>query len=115
MYTYTDRVTGRAISRTQHISQCVGVLLTTRLGTRVRRRQVGSNIPLMVDSPLTAGTISDIYQDVASVLFEQEKRIIPRKITVDEIAYQKGRLVLTVQGVTVPQNTPITISGIEVQ
>ncbi|MGO3931802.1 GPW/gp25 family protein [Rhodopseudomonas pseudopalustris] len=39
-----DRNTGKVIDRTQHIIQSIEVLLTTPLGTRVMRRDVGFEI-----------------------------------------------------------------------
>ncbi|MBB5045925.1 hypothetical protein HNR60_000660 [Rhodopseudomonas rhenobacensis] len=39
-----DSNTGKVIDRTQHIIQSIGVLLTTPLGTRVMRRDVGFEV-----------------------------------------------------------------------
>ena len=47
-----NRETGAAISTVEHIGQSIRDILTTRLGTRVMRREYGSLLPELVDHVL---------------------------------------------------------------
>ena len=51
-----NRETGSAISTLEHIGQSISDILTTRLGTRVMRREYGSLLPELVDQPFNDAT-----------------------------------------------------------
>ena len=44
---------GQALSGLDHLRQSIRDILTTRIGTRVMRRDYGSRLPDLVDSPVT--------------------------------------------------------------
>ncbi|MEN1450892.1 GPW/gp25 family protein, partial [Pseudomonas aeruginosa] len=48
--------TGGAIDRLAHIRQSIAVILTTRIGTRVMRREYGSQLPELIDAPFNVTT-----------------------------------------------------------
>lgn len=52
-----NRETGGAISTVEHIGQSISDILTTRLGTRVMRREYGSLLPDLVDHPSTMSRV----------------------------------------------------------
>ena len=43
--------TGQALSGIDHLRQSIRDILTTRIGTRVMRRDYGSRLPTLVDTP----------------------------------------------------------------
>ena len=47
--------TGQALSGIDHLRQSIRDILTTRIGTRVMRRDYGSRLPTLVDNPMTQG------------------------------------------------------------
>lgn len=66
-----DRYTGDAIDGIAQLRQSIEDVLTTPLGSRVLRRDYGSNLPLRIDAPLNPETIVDVYADVATALDTQ--------------------------------------------
>ena len=46
-----NRETGAALGLVEHIAQSITDILTTRIGTRVMRREYGSLLPELVDQP----------------------------------------------------------------
>lgn len=53
-----DRHTGKPITGVVHLKQSIGDILSTRKGTRRERPEYGSDIPTVVDLPVTRGWIS---------------------------------------------------------
>ncbi len=48
----TDANTGKALSGLEHLRQSVRDILTTPIGTRVMRREYGSQLYALIDAPL---------------------------------------------------------------
>lgn len=72
---YVDRRTGQAINELNHILQSVEMILTTRIGTRVMRRDFGSRLPDLLDAPLNAETITAIYAAANEAIATWEPRV----------------------------------------
>ncbi|MBG4169896.1 GPW/gp25 family protein, partial [Pseudomonas aeruginosa] len=53
--------TGGAIDRLAHIRQAIADILTTRIGTRVMRREYGSQLPELIDAPFNDTTRLQVY------------------------------------------------------
>jgi len=70
-----DAKTGRTISGTAHLAQSIGDILSTRVGTRVERRQYGSNVPDYIDAPMTAVQRTRMYGAAAAALLRWEPRL----------------------------------------
>lgn len=70
-----DATTGRAISGTAHLAQSIGDILSTRVGTRVERRQYGSNVPDYIDAPMTSVQRTRMYGAAAAALLRWEPRL----------------------------------------
>ncbi|NYZ70451.1 baseplate assembly protein W, partial [Endozoicomonas sp. SM1973] len=47
----THRLTGKPLSNLDHLRQSITDILTTRIGTRLMRRDYGSRLPELVDRP----------------------------------------------------------------
>jgi phage baseplate assembly protein W len=52
-YLGMNRTTGESISDVDHISQSIGDILRTPVGSRVMRREYGSLLSQMIDQPQT--------------------------------------------------------------
>ncbi|MDO5631138.1 MAG: GPW/gp25 family protein [Paracoccus sp. (in: a-proteobacteria)] len=70
-----DRHTGRRLDGWPHIRQSIIDLLTTRIGTRVMRRDYGSEAPNLVDRPSSAETVLDRFVAIAEALDQWEPRV----------------------------------------
>lgn len=70
-----DRATGRAISGTAHLAQSIGDILSTRIGSRVERRQYGSRVPDYIDAPMTNVERTRCYGAAATALLRWEPRL----------------------------------------
>lgn len=70
-----NAATGRYLSGTAHISQSIGTILATPLGSRVMRRDFGSVIPALIDQPLTPATILRLYSAAVVAIQQWEPRV----------------------------------------
>jgi len=87
---------GRWLKRPDHISQSLGKILATPIGSRVMRRDFGSLIPALIDQPLNAATILRTYSAAVVAIQQWEPRIkiteVRRAVTTD------GKFALEIHG-----------------
>ena len=93
-----NRVTGRGIEPMAHLMQSVGDILTTPIGTRVMRREYGSQVPMLVDQPAGAATTLRIISAAAAALMRWEPRLALKQISVQPDPDTPGRARITVEG-----------------
>ena len=60
--------TGQPLAGIDHLRQSIRDILTTRIGTRVMRRDYGSRLPALVDNPMTPRLAMDLYSATAEAL-----------------------------------------------
>ncbi len=77
-----NRTTGAPLSGLDHLRQSIGDILSTRRGTRRERPDYGSDIPAMVDLPVTRGWISAVQAEAARAIGRWEPRIRLSRVTV---------------------------------
>ena len=104
--------TGKTLSGIDHLRQSVRDILTTRVGTRVMRRDYGSLVPDLVDAPLNDTTLVDLYAETVAALVKWEPRIDVEQVTASIPA--PGRVELSLVGVYTPTGEPVTIDGVVV-
>lgn len=75
-----SRQTGLHIDQTNHILQSVRDILTTPIGSRVMRRDYGSLLPFLIDSPLNSYFMMQLRASVIHALMRWEKRVTPVRI-----------------------------------
>lgn len=88
--------TGGAIDGWDHVVQSVQTILTTRLSTRVFRREFGSDVPALVDAPMNDAGLLDLYVAVAEALDRWEPRFEVTDVGVEPSA--DGVITLTLVG-----------------
>ena len=93
-----NRNTGRAISEMEHLQQSVADILTTPIGTRVMRRDYGSQVPMLVDQPDNRITQLRLLSAAASALMRWEPRLALSNVTIEREASTPGRALVTVHG-----------------
>ena len=75
-----SRSTGQRIDQTNHILQSVRDILMTPIGSRVMRRDYGSLLPFLIDSPINSFFIMQLRASVIHALMRWETRVTPTRI-----------------------------------
>ncbi|KVO72590.1 phage baseplate protein [Burkholderia ubonensis] len=91
-----DRWTGRPISGVPHLIQSIADILGTRKGSRRERPEYGSDIPLMVDLPITRGWVSAAQAEAARAIGRWEPRIRLAKVKV--LSVVDGKVTFVIRG-----------------
>lgn len=99
---------GRAISDRQHLVQSVADVLTTPIGSRVMRREYGSNLPDLIDWPLNGATRLQAYAATAMALMRWEPRIRLSRVQLS-LGDQPGEAVLELEGTETNTNEPLNL------
>lgn len=104
-----NRETGAAIDELDHIAQCMTDILTTRIGTRVMRREYGSLLPELVDHPFNDVTRLRVYSGAVMALMRWEPRVSLSRVQFLGATLQ-GQSVLDLEGSVVDSNEPFSLS-----
>lgn len=105
-----NSTTGKALDGIAHLRQSVRDILTTPLGSRVMRRDYGSRIFDLVDNPLNAQTMVELYAATAESLVRWEPRIQVQRVQARTI--DTGSVEIDVTGIYVPTGEPVFLDGI---
>ena len=104
-----NRYTGASLTLVEHITQSVADVLTTRIGTRVMRREYGSLLPELVDQPFNDATRLRVYAATAMALMRWEPRIRLSRVQFQGVTLQGG-VVLELEAILVDTNQPQNLS-----
>lgn len=99
---------GKPLTGIEHLKQSVTDILQTPIGTRVMRREYGSNVPYLIDAPMNVQTIARIYYEVADALNKWEPRLRLNSVQVTSVG-SDGGLVLKLEGDYM--GTPVSLSS----
>lgn len=102
--------TGRELSGQDHMIQSIRTILTTPIGTRIMRREFGSNLFELIDAPVNAGNIIELYAATAIALDRWEPRFKLDRVVVNQA--EAGKVILDLQGEYLPDGQPIKIEGL---
>lgn len=108
-----DAATGRPLGGLAHLRQSIRDILTTRVGTRVMRRDYGSDLPNLVDRPINPAFAVDLYAATAKALRRWEPRLLLTRVSVAQA--RPGRVVLSLEGIYRPDGQRVTMDGIVVE
>lgn len=108
----TSATTGKSLGDLDHLRQSITDILTTRKGTRVMRRDYGSDLPDLVDAPLNRETLMKIYAATADALQKWETRIQVQQVYAT--SPKLGSVYLDLTGVYVPTGKQVQLTGIKV-
>ncbi|WP_172373385.1 GPW/gp25 family protein [Mesorhizobium sp. NZP2234] len=108
-----DATTGKELEGLAHLKQSITDILSTRIGTRVMRRDYGSDIPNLVDRPVTADFAVDIYMALADALGRWEPRLRLREASFNPLG--DGVIEFGLTGDYLPDGKIISLSGIVVK
>lgn len=93
LYTGIDRSTARPLAGEAHLAQSIADILFTPKGTRVMRRDYGSDLPALIDAPISGETSVEVAAAAAEALARWEPRVILRRVEIVE-ASAAGRLAI---------------------
>lgn len=105
-----NATTGKSLSGLDHVRQSVTDILTTPIGSRVMRRNYGSRLFELIDSPLTGSTLVDIYAAAAEALGTWEPRLKVTRVQAKRI--QNGFVEIDLEATYLPDGRAITMDGI---
>jgi phage baseplate assembly protein W len=108
----TDAITGKPLSGFAHFVQSVRDILGTPIGSRVMRRNYGSNLANLVDNPANPQTLANIYYATAVALMRWEPRISLTRVFCQAIT--PGQVTLSLTGTYLPNGKTITLDGITI-
>ena len=87
--------TGAVITDSEHISQSITDILTTPIGSRIMRREYGSEIFRLLDAPMNGATKLRIMAATVMSIINWEPRVKVTAMSV-EITFD-GKMVLSVE------------------
>lgn len=91
-----DRRTGKPITGVEHLKQSIWDILTTRKGSRRERPEYGSDLPLLVDKPMTAGLKAVMQSESARAIDRWEPRIKVKSCRL--VSATDGRFMFEIKG-----------------
>ncbi|WP_432777777.1 GPW/gp25 family protein [Pseudomonas fortuita] len=103
-----NRHTGEPISEEAHIAQSIVDILTTRIGTRVMRRDYGSLVPELIDQPANEVNRLRLYAASAVAIMQWEPRITLTLVRLD-IDSLSGSATLAIEAKQNDTNAPFNI------
>lgn len=112
-FTGINAATGKALSGTDHLKQSIRDILTTRIGSRVMRREYGSRLPDLVDEPFGEALTLELAAATGIALERWEPRFRLGRVQLQE-ASEDGRLVLALEGTVLLDGQQIRLEGIEI-
>ena len=104
--------TGADISEINHLKQSISNILTTPIGSRVMRREYGSNLFNKIDHPVNGELIAEIYLDIVESLFIWEPRFELDQVAVQNI--ENGKITIDLEGSFLKLGEKITLENIEI-
>lgn len=104
-----NRLTGGAITTLEHIRQSMADILTTRIGSRVMRREYGSQLVDLIDQPGNPATRLLAYAAIAMSLMRWEPRVRISRVQLTN-ASMAGQFELSVDVTLIDSNEQHSIS-----
>lgn len=101
------------MSGVAHLKQSIRDILTTRIGTRVMRREYGSRLPELVDNPMSEGLKVELIAATAEALERWEPRFKLDRVYISS-ASASGKIVLSLEGRILVNDEPLRLDGIEI-
>ena len=105
-----DRNTGRPLSDFEHLKQSIITILETPIGSRVYRREFGSELFRLIDEPMNKSLMIDVYAAIASALAQWEKRFQLQNIQAKQS--ESGKITVTLRGIYLVNGEQITFDGL---
>jgi phage baseplate assembly protein W len=102
-----NRITGGTIATLEHILQSIGDILTTRIGSRVMRREYGCALVDLIDQPGNRNTLLLCYSAIAMALLRWEPRIRVSRVQLSSMT-KGGQFELELEATLVDTNESLS-------
>ncbi|NCA72842.1 MAG: hypothetical protein EOM91_22870 [Sphingobacteriia bacterium] len=96
VWTGVDAAAGAPLRDREHVRQSVLDILTTRVGERVMRPEYGSRIHELIDAPINAAFLVDLYYEAITAVHRWEPRVQVVRVRASEVTEGRVTLDLTV-------------------
>ena len=116
-----DMKTGQPLTGIEHLKQSIRDILTTPIGSRVMRRDYGSNLMALLDRPMNSSLVVDVQVAVSMALSLQEPRLQLNRVTVELPSddpsqglsmASDGCLRIHIEGTVLPEGEQIVIEDV---
>lgn len=116
-----DIETGLPLGGIEHLKQSIRDILTTPIGSRVMRRDYGSNLMALLDRPMNSQLTVDVQVAVSMALSLQEPRLQLNRVTVELPSADSaqgmqmaaaGGLRIHIEGTVLPQGEQIVVKDV---
>jgi hypothetical protein len=97
-----NETTGAPLDGWPHVLQSIRKILTTSIGTRVMRREFGSEVMSLIDAPMEGRVLLAVYVAVANAIARWEPRFRLSEVQVDSAA-ASGTLSISLYGTYYPR------------
>lgn len=108
-----SRTTGKPLDGIEHLRQSIADILGTPLGSRVMRRDYGSQLPDLIDMPDNGATRVRLYAATAGALMKWEPRLRLSRVRLFS-GTRPGQVVLDLEGVYTPPGQRRSVLGLRV-
>lgn len=103
-----SKQSGHTLSQHAHLAQSIADILTTPLGSRVMRREYGSQLVDLIDWPLNNATRLQAYAATAMALMRWEPRIRLSRVQLS-LGDTAGMALLDIEGLVTDTNEPLSL------
>ena len=107
-----SRITGKGLTDIEHLMQSIVDILTTPKGSRVMRRDYGSNLYLLLDRQINHKLITDLYAETAEALTTWEPRLRVTQTSIDATGWADGSLILDLYGYYFLEGKPVRLQNV---
>ena len=104
----THAATGKRLEGDAHLAQSIADILTTPLGSRVMRREYGSQLADLIDWPLNNATKLQAFAATAMALMRWEPRIRLSSVQLS-LGAVAGEAILDLDGTLTDTNEPLSL------
>ena len=102
--------TGKPLGGVEHLKQSIRDIVTTPLGSRVMRRDYGCGLFDLIDRPFSQSLVGEVTMSIATALDRWEPRFALEGVSVSPNG--EGKLILSIEGLYLINDAPVTIEGI---
>lgn len=92
-----SRQSGVGLTELEHIKQSLEDLISTPIGSRIMRRDYGTQVANLLDQPTSEALYLKCYSTIYSAILRWEPRIDITKLNISE--FNGGQTVLDLEGV----------------
>ena len=78
-----SRATGKQLDEADHIRQSISDILTTPVGSRIKRREYGSLLPSLIDQPGNPANRMRLMAATVMAIINWEPRVAVQRATID--------------------------------